>query len=161
MAQLTVTGVLVGPVTITASASGLPDSNTLPFTVVVGPLDHIAISPQTVTVNPGVAQAYTVEAFDAAGNTRGDVTSAMSLGIIGGTCNNTLHTCQALLEGPHTVTATYLTKTDNAILTINSIPPDAVNDSGIFVNEDAVAFPIDVLAQRLGRQRRRASRSRR
>ena len=47
--------------------------------------------------------------------------------------------------GPHTVTADYLAKTDNAIQTINNLAPDAVDDSGIFVNEDAVAFPIDVL----------------
>lgn len=146
VASLTVTGALAGSIDIEATASAIT-SNTLTFTVVFGPLDHILLSPPTATVDPAVARAYTVEAFDLAGNSRGDVTAAASLGIAGGggSCDNILSTCRAAAVGAHTVTATYLTKTNTATLTINNLDPDAVDDTSISVNEDAVDYPINVL----------------
>ena len=44
-------------------------------------LDHITISPSSATINAGGTQAYTSEAFDVYGNSRGDVTGLTTFSI--------------------------------------------------------------------------------
>ena len=43
------------------------------------PLDHIAVTPGTTTIQAGISQAFTVPGFDDAGNPIGDVTASATL----------------------------------------------------------------------------------
>ena len=63
----------------------------------------------------GASQAYTVEGFDAAGNSLGDVTSSATFSIgPDGSCS--LNQCTATPAWPHTVTAEYSGKTTSTSL---------------------------------------------
>jgi peptidoglycan/xylan/chitin deacetylase (PgdA/CDA1 family) len=91
------------------------------LTVIVGPLDHIAISPKTGSIAAGGSQAYTAEGFDAAGNDLGDVTAQTTFTISpDGMCQGA--TCRSTSAGSHTVTATDGSSTDTAQLTITPGP---------------------------------------
>ncbi|HLY13451.1 MAG TPA: Ig-like domain-containing protein [Candidatus Limnocylindrales bacterium] len=136
----TVTGVLAGPVTITATDGGLHDA--LTFTVTPGAVNHITVSPSTSSMTPG-SQSYTTIAFDTAGN-QTDVTGTAVLTILpDGSCDTT--SCSAASVGAHTVTSTYLTKTDTATLTILNVAPTATDDS-ITVLEGAASTAVPVLS---------------
>ncbi len=84
-----------------------------------GPLNHLVLSPAHATVNPGVAQAYTAAGFDANGVALGDVTSATTFTIAGGTC--TANSCTATAAGDHTVTGTDGSATGTATLTVSGV----------------------------------------
>ena len=87
------------------------------LTVTVGALDHITISPTNSTISAGGSQPYSVEAWDLYGNDLGNVTTFTSLADNnGGTC--VVGSCTASLAGGHTITATYLTKSALASLTV-------------------------------------------
>ena len=61
-----------GAHTVTGTDSG--KTGTASLQVNPGPLDHIAISPSSVTVISGTAQAFTVQGFDSANNSiTGDI----------------------------------------------------------------------------------------
>jgi parallel beta-helix repeat protein len=106
-----------GPHTVTASFSGA--TGTASLTVVGSDIDHIVISPSTAAITAGGSQSYTVEAFDASGNSLGDATSAATFSIApNGSC--TANVCTATAAGAHTVTANVAGKTDVASLTVNA-----------------------------------------
>ncbi|HJX67304.1 MAG TPA: hypothetical protein VJ258_01120 [Candidatus Limnocylindrales bacterium] len=111
----------VGPDTLTAGNSKTSPSlsATDTYTVSVGPLDHLVLSPANATVNPGVAQAYTATGYDAASDLIGDVTSATTFTIAGGTCTGA--SCSATAAGGHTVTGNDGAATGTATLHITGV----------------------------------------
>ena len=116
----TMTGGLAGTAMIhaVATAGGYAD-DTGTMTVSAGTLDHIVLSPGTSTITAGGSQAYTAQAFDAAGNSLGDVTGSTSFGMTpDGSC--VAASCSATVAGAHTVTGTYLAKVDTASLTVDA-----------------------------------------
>ena len=82
---------------------------------VVGPVDHLVITPRSSTVSPGSSARYTVVAYDLYNNDLGDVTSETTFSIEGGTCAGAV--CSALAAGDHVVTAAYSGKTVTGTLT--------------------------------------------
>ena len=138
----TVAGDQVGTVTVRGTANG--HSGTVDFSVVAGPLDHVVLSPSTSTISPGGSQAYATEAYDAADNPLGDVSGTATLGITpNGSCS--APNCLASVAGAHTVTTTYLGKSDTATLTVGNNPPVAVDDTTT-VLENAGSTGVDVRA---------------
>ncbi|PYQ83339.1 MAG: hypothetical protein DMG02_33850, partial [Acidobacteria bacterium] len=100
-----------GTHTVTAAVGGATGTASLEGVSV----DHIAISPSDATMTAGASQAYTVEGFDAAGNSLGDVTSSATFSIgPDGSCS--LNQCTATPAWPHTVTAEYSGKTTSTSL---------------------------------------------
>jgi len=94
-------------------------TNTATLTVEV--LDHIALSPSTVTVAPNVSQSFTAEGYGASGDDLGSVASSTTLSISpDGTCSAT--SCSATATGSHTVTGTDGSVSSTATLTVS--PPD-------------------------------------
>ncbi len=85
----------------------------------VGPLNHLVLSPATSTVNPNVAQAYTATGYDAANNVIGDVTSATTFSIVGGTCS--ANSCSASTAGDHMVTGKDGSATGTATLSVTGV----------------------------------------
>jgi len=81
-----------------------------------GELDHIAINPTNAKIPTDGSRAYSAEAFDIFGNSRGDVTSATTFTIADGTCNGA--TCMATTPGAHTVTGLHESLTATATLTV-------------------------------------------
>ena len=74
----------------------------------------IELTPAAATIAAGGSQEYSVEAFDAAGESLGDVTAESA--ISGPGCSGT--TCSPTGTGAHTITATYEGLTDTASLTV-------------------------------------------
>ncbi|MCJ7769402.1 MAG: Ig-like domain-containing protein, partial [Dehalococcoidales bacterium] len=98
-------------------------------------INYIIISPDTATVTAGSSQAYTAEAFDAFGNSLGNITSGTSFSIqggAGGSWSANVYTSEN--AGTWTVTGTYGGKTDTALLTVTA------GDAGILVLEPATAI---------------------
>jgi hypothetical protein len=79
--------------------------------------ERLVLTPSSASIAPGVAQAYTVEAFDADGHSLGDVTGSSAFGIApDGGCTGA--SCSATVAGSHTVTATNAGLTATATLTV-------------------------------------------
>lgn len=89
-----------------------------------GKLAGITISPTSSTVVAGGSQTYSVEGFDAAGNSLGDVTGSTGFAITGGTCTGS--SCTSTVAGDHIVTATKDGKTAAATLTVTPGPLDTL-----------------------------------
>jgi outer membrane biosynthesis protein TonB len=118
VATAAVTGDEAGSVTVDALIATLDD--TMSFTVVPGALDHITLSPGSASISPAELQSYATTAFDAAGNTIGDVSGDAILTInLGGTCLAT--SCTALIDGSYTVTSSYSGETDTAELDVTGL----------------------------------------
>jgi PKD repeat protein len=84
--------------------------------------DHIIISPSDATIRPGGSRSYTAEAFDADGDSMGNVTADTDFSIApDGSCNG--NTCTAIQPGAHTVTGTYHGERDHARLTVEDEAP--------------------------------------
>jgi hypothetical protein len=114
----TCTAATAGAHTVTATSSG--KTGTANLQVTPGTLARITISPTSSTIPVGSSQAYTVQGFDAAGNSLGDLTSAASFSIApDGSCTGS--SCTASAGGVHTVTATSSGKTAQASLQINLV----------------------------------------
>jgi hypothetical protein len=85
-------------------------------------LDHIVVSPKSATVTAGATQTYTAEAFDAYGNSLGDISASTSWSIelgAGGSWSANAYTSANV--GVWIVTGAYSGKPDTASLTVNSI----------------------------------------
>ncbi len=109
-----------GQHTVTGTSGSATGTAILDATPGTGTLDHIVISPSSSTIAAGASQTYTVEGFDAGGNSLGDLTSSTSFSIApNGSC--TANSCTATAGGSHTVTATVSGKTSQASLQINLI----------------------------------------
>jgi hypothetical protein len=92
---------------------------TTSLTVTAAALDHLVLSPASVTIAPGATQAYTAEGLDHYNNDIGIVTAATSFSIApNGSC--TLASCSATVAGAHTVTGTDGSATGTASLTVIS-----------------------------------------
>jgi uncharacterized repeat protein (TIGR01451 family) len=112
------TSELAGNWIVTGTWAGLYSTATL--TVQPGPLDHIAVSPDFASISAGEVQTYTAEAFDALGNSRGDVTAETVFDIAepghGGHWTDNLYTSNN--PGNWTVIGTHGTVTDDAFLLV-------------------------------------------
>ena len=115
--------------TATADAAWAGDANHTgssgsgSFEIVTGPLDHLVVSPATATIAAGASQAYSVEGFDAHGNSLGDVTATTTFSVTpAGSCTGA--TCTATSAGAHLVTATDAGATANAALAVIPGPLD-------------------------------------
>jgi hypothetical protein len=85
-----------------------------------GPLDHIAISPASATIQAGATQTYSALALDLFNNSVGDVTANTTFTIApDGSCTGA--TCTASIPGTHTVTATNNGKSATATLEITGV----------------------------------------
>lgn len=95
---------------------------------VLGPLDHITVSPATTSVSAGTPVTYAVTGYDTAGHSLGPVSDATLAIAPDGVCTGL--TCTATIAGAHTVTATAtadaVTVTAAAALTVTAGPPSAV-----------------------------------
>lgn len=92
------------------------------LTVNPGPLDHITISPASVTTTAGGSQTYAAHGFDAFENPLGDVTGGTTFSIApDGSCLGA--TCTASIVGPHTVTGDHGGLTAAASFTVIPGPP--------------------------------------
>lgn len=108
-----------GPETLTVTDGSLTNSATT--TVAAGALDHVVLTPSSATIASGGSQPYTTAAYDAFNNLIGDVTPSAVLGITpDGSCPS--GSCTASVPGPHTVTSTYLAKSNTATLTVSNNP---------------------------------------
>ncbi len=110
---------LAGTRTITATTTGaVAKTTTVTFTP--GRLNHVAISPKTVTIAAGQTQTYTVQGFDVYDNSLGDATSSTTFTITpvaGGSWAANIYTSR--VAGAWTVTGTNGAVTDTAKLTVN------------------------------------------
>jgi Cohesin domain len=87
-------------------------------------LHHIVLAPKTATVTAGQTQAYTVQGFDAAGNSLGDLTALASFAIAGGAGGSwagSMYTSEK--AGMWTVTASVSGISDTATLTVKPAGP--------------------------------------
>jgi hypothetical protein len=85
----------------------------------LNPLDHLTLSPSDAIVAAGAGQLYTAEAFDAHGDSLGDVTSATTFAIDGGgSC--TAASCTSTALGDHTVTGSDGAATGTAMLHVSA-----------------------------------------
>jgi parallel beta-helix repeat protein len=117
----TCTASVAGAHTVTGTKSGKTGSASL--NVTAGGIDHIVISPASATISAGGSQAYTAEAFDAANNSLGDVTSSTTFSILpDGSCTGAA--CTATTAGAHTVTGNNGGKTSTASLSVLAGPLD-------------------------------------
>ncbi|TML84005.1 MAG: hypothetical protein E6G08_18525, partial [Actinobacteria bacterium] len=113
----TCTASTTGAHTITGTDAAKTGTATLTVNVLV---DHIVISPATMTISAGGSQTYTVQAFDASNNSLGDVTGSTAFTIApDGSCTGA--TCTATSGGTHTVTGTNAGKTATATLNVNFV----------------------------------------
>src|SRR5205823_431347 len=86
--------------------------------VTTAAVDHIVVAPSTATITAGDSSSFTAEAFDASGNSLGDVTDRTTFSISpNGSCAGAA--CTATVAGAHTVTAAYSGKTSAATLNVN------------------------------------------
>ena len=98
-------------------------------------MDYIVISPNTATITAGDNQAYTAEAFDAFGNSLGDVTSGTTFSIESGASGSwSANDYTSEFVGTWTVTGEYGGEMDTAILTVT------VGEAGILILEPATAI---------------------
>jgi len=120
------------------------------LTVSPASLDHIVVSPDPKTVAAGESVTYTAEAFDAYGNSLGDVTGSTSWSIdagAGGSWSpaNVYHSEKA---GTWTVTGTCSGKSDTASLNVNAGVLDHFTFDSISSPQVAgTAFSITITAR--------------
>jgi outer membrane protein assembly factor BamB len=83
------------------------------------PVDHLVVTPATMSIPSGANQTYAAEGFTAANADLGNLTSAATFTISGsGTC--LLNVCGSATSGTYTVTATYGAAHGTATLTVTS-----------------------------------------
>ncbi|HUR78554.1 MAG TPA: Calx-beta domain-containing protein [Acidimicrobiales bacterium] len=101
--------------------------NYTPTSVVLStPPHHLGLAPANTAVLTGFGQPYTAEGFDAANNSRGDVTGASTFTIDGSPCSGNV--CSSGTPGVHTVTATSSGATGSTTLTVMAGHPYDVAD---------------------------------
>lgn len=125
---------VAGDYTITGTNGTLTDVASL--SVVAGDPGSIEITPDSSTGTAGEPQTFTVEAFDAFGNSTGDVTEAATFSIDmveaeatadegeGASCTGNV--CTAYQTGDYVITVTYLDIQGTASLTIQPAGLDAI-----------------------------------
>jgi RHS repeat-associated protein len=97
---------------------GAATSTSQPFNITAAALDHLVLTPGSVSVTAGTAQVFAAQGFDTYGNSLGDLTTATTFTIApDGTCTGP--SCTANIPGPHTVTGKTGAATGTAILTVH------------------------------------------
>ena len=130
-----VTLVAAGSHTVAVAGSGKTGSASV--TVAAAAIDHLVISPGSASIVAGATQAYTAEAFDIYGNSRGEVTSSTVFTIDGaGTCSAA--DCGSNVTGTYTVTGTHLAHTGTATLHVThaALASIVVSPDGTTIQED-------------------------
>lgn len=84
---------------------------------VPGPLDHLALSPSSITLAAGASQTYQAEGYDAWGEDLGDASAATTF-TIGPDGSCTMNVCTAAVAGTHVVIGTDGTATGVATLIV-------------------------------------------
>jgi subtilisin family serine protease len=100
---------------------------TATLNVTAGALDHLVLSPPTMTITAGGNQAYTAAGADIYGNPVtlvGTTTYTIAPNTVGTGASCTSSTCGATAAGSYTVTGTNSTKTGTATLTVNAAALD-------------------------------------
>jgi len=110
------------------TATGSPTGTSNPFDVVFDGLSSITISPTNSTKVAGVAETYTVNAFDIYGNPIGTVTATFTTVPTTGV-TITGNQVTASLAGDYAVTAHYNGQTATATLTLLPIVPSSLTIS--------------------------------
>jgi hypothetical protein len=87
--------------------------------VTAASLHHLILSPASATIAAGGSQTYAAAGFDAYGNSLGNVTSATTLSIVGGSCTGA--SCTSTTAGDHTVTGTDGSAHGTATLTVTGV----------------------------------------
>jgi outer membrane protein assembly factor BamB len=138
------TATVPGDHTVTGTDGSATGTATLH--VNAGPLDHLVLSPSSATITAGGSQTYTAEGFDASNNSLGDVTSATTFIVIGGSCSGA--SCTATVPGDHTVTGTDGSATGTATLHVNAGTATQLAVSGLASPRTAgVAGSVTVTAK--------------
>ena len=107
-----------GPHTVTGTDGSASDNASLQ--VNAGGLASIVISPSTSSISAGGSRTYTATGFDSHGNSLGDVTGDTTFSISpDGSCSGA--SCGSNTAGPHTVTGTDGSASDNASLQVNAV----------------------------------------
>src|SRR5208283_4224297 len=125
--------VIAGAWTVKATYQGLSDTASL--TVTHGLPVRIQLNPQTSTIEAGATQTFTTTAFDLYGNSW-DSTSSATFTVdeaAGGSLNGNVYT--SANAGTWTVSATSLSLTDTAMLTVTHASP-----VGITVSPNSASF---------------------
>ena len=108
---------IAGPHTVTGTDGSASDTASLQ--VNTGGLASIVISPSTSSISAGGSRTYTAEGFDSHSNSLGDVTGDTTFTIApDGSCSGA--SCGSNTAGPHTVTGTDGSASDNASLQVNA-----------------------------------------
>jgi uncharacterized repeat protein (TIGR01451 family) len=118
------TACVAGTWTVTATYQELVATATL--TVTPGAPATLSLSPKAATIASGQVQTYTAASADLCANPLGDVTANTAFTIspaAGGTWNGNIYTAEK--DGTWTVTGTWGTLVDTALLTVTNIPPTA------------------------------------
>ena len=121
-AECTTGALAAGPHTVTGTYNGdslyAAVSASLTQTV-LGPLDHIELSPSSGQISLGGSTTFKAEGYDAAGDDLGDVTAQATFSIApDGSCATA--TCTASVSGSHTVTASVGTVSATATLVVTT-----------------------------------------
>jgi len=127
--------------TVTSSITGLQNG----ITVTAAGLDHIVISPTSLSIVAGNSQAFTAEAFDQYGNSRGGVTSSATFTAPGASVTG--NSVYATAVGSYTVTATYNGKSDSTTLMVNAGALDHFVFNTVGAQTAGSAFNITVTAK--------------
>jgi len=118
------TACVAGTWTVTATYQELVATATL--TVTPGAPATLSLSPKAATIASGQVQTYTAASADLCANPLGDVTANTAFTIspaAGGTWNGNIYTAEK--DGAWTVTGTWGTLVDTALLTVTNVPPTA------------------------------------
>jgi len=137
-----------GTWTVRGSYGGFTDDAEL--TVVATDVDRIVVSPASATIAAGEVQTYTVEVFDAYGNSLGDVTAETTFTVLesghGGSWTDNVYTAHTM--GAWTVQANHLGFFDQAQLTVEHGPAVALHvtpqETTLFVGESVI---FEVMAE--------------
>lgn len=117
------------------------------FAVNPGTLDNVVVSPSVVTIIAGGSQAFSAEAFDAYGNSLGDVTGSCTWSInagAGGSWVQAIGTYTSASSGSWTVTGSYNGVSDTASLTVDPAGAVSLVVSG-FADPTVAGLAHDVL----------------
>ena len=168
VATKTVSGVLAGPVTITASAP-LLTSDAITFAVVPGPGDHLTFTSSAANLTAGGARTVTAEVRDAAGNlVTGDSSTSVTFAKTGGagtvtglgsataSSGVTSKSVTAQLAGPITIQATAAGLASDS--TTFTIVPGAADHLTITSSAANLASGSHALADGRGARRERQPR---
>ncbi len=111
------TSTLAGDHSVTGTDISATGTATLHVTA--ASLHHLILSPASATIAAGGSQTYAAAGFDAYGNSLGNVTSATTLSIVGGSCTGA--SCTSTTAGDHTVTGTDGSAHGTATLTVTGV----------------------------------------